>query len=251
MKQNIYPYITEEIKRLLKQRIISYKELAEHLNVSEKTIIRSINNQQEFSLERLTSICSLLKVSLTDLFLIAEKSMEKVYFFTDKQDEVMSNEPDLYALLNQLYEEQNIEKLATRNNLSSSEVYLMLRKLEEINIISIGTNNRINIKTPKHTAFHPNSRYASKIYKKTIDNMSHVCCDPRNNKDSATKFINVSLTESEYASFLDNIRSYFVEMLREQHKKTNNRKTNYTIALMIGKGNYLPDFSELGSLDRD
>ena len=61
MKQNIYPYITEEIKRLLKQRIISYKELAEHLNVSEKTIIRSINNQQEFSLEMAYIYMQLIK----------------------------------------------------------------------------------------------------------------------------------------------------------------------------------------------
>ncbi|WP_375749359.1 helix-turn-helix transcriptional regulator [Vibrio sp. HN007] len=248
MKQNIYPYVTEELKRLLKKQSISYKNLGEHLDVSEKTIVRSLNNKQEFSLERLTSICSLLKISLTELFSTAEKSMEQVFFFTSEQDEAFSSEPDLYALLIQLYKEQDISMLAVKNSLKRSDIYLMLRKLENIGVVTIGKNDRITIKTPKHATFHPKSRYASMIYKKTINDMSEVCSQPKLYPNTSIKIVNVDMTKNEYSSFLENMRSYFVEMLREQHKNSDRKTDNYTIALMVGEGNYLPDFSELGSL---
>ncbi|WPC75478.1 helix-turn-helix domain-containing protein [Vibrio porteresiae] len=239
MKQNIYPFVAEEIKRQLKTKAISYKQLGEYLCVSEKTITRSLNNHQELSLERLSSICMILNIQLSTLLSVAEKNMSKIHYFTEEQDKVMSTNIRLYQLLVEVYDEQNINILAANQGCTVAEMYLYLRELERVDLISIGTNNIITVNIPRHTVFHPNSLYAAKIRHATLNSLTRSCCHP-DNKSASVKIVNVELSKEEYSVFLDDMSNYFLQLIRDLHRKSKGARQDYTIALLASEGQYYP-----------
>lgn len=241
MKNNVYPFVADEIKRQLKTKSISYKYLADYLHVSEKTITRSLNNHQELSLERLSSICSLLNTQLSHLFTVAERNMSTIHYFTEKQDIAMVERPELYHLLNEVYEEQDINTLAKQAGQTQAQMYLNLRELEKIDLITIGTNNTVVLNVPKHTVFHPNSRYAAKIKRTTLEALSNACCQPIENQQSILKIVNVELTDEEHKVFQNDMSHYFLQLVRDQHKKTDSKRTSFTMALMVHEGHFYPD----------
>ena len=241
MKHNIYPFVADEIKRLLKTKAISYKHLSDYLSVSEKTVTRSLNNHQELSLERLSSICSLLNIQLSDLLSIAEKNMAKIHYFSDEQDIALTERPEMYNLLHGVFAEQNIERLAEKRGKTVAEMYLALRDLEKLGLISIGTNNTCTLRVPKYTAFRPNSRYTKKIKHATMSALLESCCQQITGERSTLKFVSVDLTEEEYMTFQEDIRDYLLRLVRDQHKKIDEPRSSYTIGIMANPGKYYPE----------
>ncbi|MZI91852.1 helix-turn-helix domain-containing protein [Vibrio sp. CAIM 722] len=241
MKHNIYPFVADEIKRLLKTKSISYKHLGDYLSVSEKTITRSLNGHQELSLERLSSICALLNMQLSDLLNLAEKNMSKIHYFNDKQDLAMSENPEIYKLLHGVFSEQNIEVLAQERGKSIAEMYLALRDLEKLDLITIGTNNTCRLCVPKYIAFRPNSRYAKKIKNATMSALLESCCQEITADTTTLKFVSVELTEEEYMTFREDIRNYLLRLVRDQYKKIDDPRSSYTIGIMANPGKYYPE----------
>ena len=241
MKHDIYPFVADEIKRLLKTKSISYKHLSDYLGVSEKTITRSLNNHQELSLERLSSICSLLNIQLSDLLSTAEKNMAKIHYYNEKQDIAMSENPEMYHLLHGVFAEQNIERLAETRGKTVAEMYLALRDLEKLDLISIGTNNTCTLRVPKYTVFRHNSRYAKKIKHATMSGLLESCCQPVTGERATLKFISVELTEDEYSTFQQDIGDYLLRLIRDQHKKIDEPRSSYTIGIMANPGKYYPE----------
>ena len=64
------------LKALLKQQHITYKMLAEQLAMSEANVKRMFSLKQ-FALARLEAICTVLNISLSDLFVLVEQQKKE------------------------------------------------------------------------------------------------------------------------------------------------------------------------------
>ncbi|MCP3672850.1 MAG: helix-turn-helix transcriptional regulator, partial [Gammaproteobacteria bacterium] len=86
--------ISRTLKELLRQNKLTYRDVARQLEMSEANIKR-IFSTDNFSLERLESICNIMKISLSDLFQIIEKQKVLPTKLTEKQEEVLSSDTKL------------------------------------------------------------------------------------------------------------------------------------------------------------
>ena len=73
--------VCETLKRLLKTKNITYKQLAEELDLSEANIKR-VFSTQTFTLDRLEEICKVLEISLVDLFVLTSQKERRFRIIT-------------------------------------------------------------------------------------------------------------------------------------------------------------------------
>ena len=68
--------ISSTLKQLLRQHQITYKDIANQLEMSEANVKR-IFSTNSFALDRLEQIGEILQMSLSDLFIIAQKQTQQ------------------------------------------------------------------------------------------------------------------------------------------------------------------------------
>lgn len=231
MNTTIYPFIADEIKLQLKNQAISYKQLGDYLNVSEKTIVRSLNNHQSLSLERLSLISNVIKVPLSQLLAIAEKNMSTVQYFTHEQDALMADTPGLYDLLCLLYDDHCRERLAKQLHCSLTELSQYLRQLEHVGLIDIHALNRVTVLVPKHTVFPEHSRYIIKKRQLTLNQLI-LSCGQKDNVSATIKLVHAQLSEDEYLLFLNEIKESLSQLAKQTSYKAQYKLKTYTIALL-------------------
>ena len=83
--------ISSTLKQLLRQHQITYKDIANQLEMSEANVKR-IFSTNSFALDRLEQICEILQMSLSDLFIIAQKQTQQLTQLTEEQEnELLAN----------------------------------------------------------------------------------------------------------------------------------------------------------------
>ena len=89
--------IINSLKRLMKSREITYRELARRIQLSEASVKR-IFSRATLTLARLDDICQALEVSLPDLVRItAEQSTDAPELLTLEQEKALASDPNLFA----------------------------------------------------------------------------------------------------------------------------------------------------------
>jgi DNA-binding Xre family transcriptional regulator len=89
--------IINSLKRLMKSRQITYRELARRIQLSEASVKR-IFSRATMTLARLDDICQALEVSLSDLVRItAEQSTDAPELLTLEQEKALAADPNLLA----------------------------------------------------------------------------------------------------------------------------------------------------------
>ena len=73
------------LKRALKEKGFTYKQLAEAMAVSENTVKRMLNNTN-ISLNRLLFVADYCAVDLGELMEVSQRSSRSQHFFSDAQD---------------------------------------------------------------------------------------------------------------------------------------------------------------------
>ena len=90
--------VTDTLKLLLKQHSITYRHIADVLDMSEANIKRVFANHS-FSLERLEQICNIINLTLSDLFaLSAKQQQEKITELTLEQEQELIDNPKLLLM---------------------------------------------------------------------------------------------------------------------------------------------------------
>ena len=86
--------ITDTLKQLLREQKVTYKDLADHLDLSEANIKRIFSNCS-FSLERLEQICDVIDLNLSDLFVLSEKAQQTITELSLEQEQELVANPKL------------------------------------------------------------------------------------------------------------------------------------------------------------
>jgi transcriptional regulator with XRE-family HTH domain len=132
----------DSIKNALKNKGISYSEVALRLQVSEMTVKRTLN-QTDISLKRLMQLSDIAEIKVEELLKNASHSPAKHTFFTDKQDYAFAQYPHLWSFFSELFiNAKSVDEIADEYELDSLSVYLYLQALETIELINLDTDNK-------------------------------------------------------------------------------------------------------------
>ncbi|RXJ70406.1 hypothetical protein CS022_23305 [Veronia nyctiphanis] len=132
------------LQRLLADRGVTYRDIAETLSISERSVKRLFQQFDSVPLQRLSQLCSLAGLTLNELWQIAEKSQQSGIEFTEAQCTLFINEPVLYWLWTATGRTQcHWATLESYFDWTEAELYQQLRKLEKVGLLTIGPQNKI------------------------------------------------------------------------------------------------------------
>lgn len=153
-----YRALITELKRILKQRRITYKDLAGRLGISEAGVKR-IFLKSDGKISTLSKICDALGFTFTDLVAASRLGSTKVQYLSSKQDEFLARNFDCYVFFNELViRKKSVSQIQMDHGLNAHSARKYLRALEQLDLIELKSDDRIKLLIQEPVGFVSNGK---------------------------------------------------------------------------------------------
>ena len=136
--------IIDTLKRQLKVRGITYRGLADRLELSESAV-KHMFSTGNFSLRRLDSVCEVLELDIGDLVSISETHEYKIEQLTEENEEEIVSDIRLLLVAYCLINYWTFDEIIERYNISPEEGLKYLRKLDRMKVIELQPGDRVRL----------------------------------------------------------------------------------------------------------
>lgn len=136
--------IKQSIKKLLKNQGITYSELADHMGLSLPTIRRSLTSDS-ISIDRLSKICSFLKITLPELIQISFLDSKETEPLSEENEKHFVKHPDAYTILRYIGKGIKVDDISENFQLSEKRMTSYLDQLESLNLIRVEKNRNVRL----------------------------------------------------------------------------------------------------------
>ncbi|HEY0894523.1 MAG TPA: helix-turn-helix transcriptional regulator [Cellvibrio sp.] len=136
--------LCDTLKQLLKARNITYKDLAQALDLSEANIKR-VFSSQSFTLERLEQICGLLELSLSDLFLLNTQKEHRLTQLTQEQEEELIGDKKLLLVAVCARDGWSFNDMITHYQITEHECIRLLARLDKLKMLQLLPGNKYKL----------------------------------------------------------------------------------------------------------
>jgi DNA-binding Xre family transcriptional regulator len=164
MELNFTKQLMNELKRVIKEQGYTYSELAIALKMSESGFKKLINSK-DCNLSKIENICRVIGIQISDIIQSTEQMQIVQVAFTTKQESFfISNRSGflLYWLL--VYERRNLEESQKTLSFDSKRLWTTLRKLDNLNLIKVHSNNRISLPKPVGVKWVGRTQFVNKVF---------------------------------------------------------------------------------------
>jgi len=129
--------IIDVLKRTLKSRGITYRDLAAKINLSEASVKR-IFSAETFTLERLEQICMALGMSMSEVVRMASDAAQPgAQYLNLEQEELLASAPGLFACFYLLLNGRNAAEIQLRMELTERDLRSLFVKLDAARLIEL------------------------------------------------------------------------------------------------------------------
>lgn len=139
-----YRQLATSLKQLLKSRRLTYRDVAQKLDVSEQTIKRLLS-ADDGHVGRMASICDFLGVSFFDLARLAGEDREETFRLSTEQEEHFCAHPEDYGFFDALLRRQSVSSIAAKFSLKARHVQSILRRLERTGVLERAAGNEVKL----------------------------------------------------------------------------------------------------------
>ncbi|MEH6444537.1 MAG: helix-turn-helix transcriptional regulator [Oceanospirillaceae bacterium] len=147
--------ITSIVKGLLKQQRITYCDLAAALAMSEANVKRMFA-KQAISLQRLEQICNVLKLSMSELFLLIERQKEQVTTLTKEQEQQLVKDVRLLLIAVCVRDAWTVEEILQHYQIGEHECTQLLARLDKLKMIELLPGNHYRLLIAQDFKWLPN-----------------------------------------------------------------------------------------------
>ncbi len=155
--------LTALIKGLLKQQNITYAALADQLGMSEANVKRMFS-KQALSLQRLESICQILQLSMSELFLLLERNKVLVSTLTHEQEQQLVNDNKLLLVAVCVRDAWSFAEIVQHYSITEHQCLQLMARLDKLKMIELLPGNKYRLLIAqdfKWLANGPLERYVS------------------------------------------------------------------------------------------
>ncbi len=165
--------ITRTLKRCLRSQGLTYRDLADGLNLSESSVKR-LFSERTFSLQRLEEICRFLDMSIYELSrLAAAHDHGRVNQLSVEQEEALAGDPVLLSYFYLLLTGWKPRRIARRLGLDEPGQQRCLTRLARLELIDLMPRKRVRLLTDSRIQWRANgpirARYESRVKREFID----------------------------------------------------------------------------------
>ncbi|WP_323813476.1 helix-turn-helix transcriptional regulator [Cellvibrio sp. NN19] len=136
--------LCDTLKQQLKARNITYKDLAQALELSEANIKRIFANQS-FTLERLEQVCGVMELSLSDLFLLSSQKEPKLSQLTQEQEEELISNKKLLLIAVCARDGWSFHDIITQYSIDELECVRLLARLDKLKMLQLLPGNKFKL----------------------------------------------------------------------------------------------------------
>lgn len=141
--------LVRSIRALLKQRGMTYRQLADELGVSEPTIKRDLS-RGNFALSRLDRICEVLDVTVADLTQVSGDARLPLTELSDAQERALVRDPRLLLVTYLLINDWKWNEITSTFQLDDSALISALLRLDDLRIVDYRPPRRIKKLTARN-----------------------------------------------------------------------------------------------------
>ena len=147
---------TDTLKRCLKTRGLTYRDVAKALNLSEASIKR-LFSERSFSLHRLEQICQLMDMSFSDLARLNElRYEERLTVLSIEQEAALADDAILLSYFYLLLNGWKKGRIARRFDLEEPRQIRLLARLDRLGLIELQPGNRVRLLTARRIQWRRN-----------------------------------------------------------------------------------------------
>jgi len=128
--------IIDVLKRMLKTRGITYRELSKRVNLSEASIKR-IFAEETFTLHRLEKVCAAIGMTVGELIRSAATEDSHSNYLKLEQEQILAQDPRLLACFYLLLNGRSTPDIQTRLSLNEREIRGLYVKLDDARLIEL------------------------------------------------------------------------------------------------------------------
>ena len=137
------------LKRALKARGMTYRDVARGLGLSEASVKR-LFSRRGFTLERLERVCALMDLSLSDLVHLADADRPEVSELTEAQEKELLADRKLLLLAVLSVNGWQFDEIFARYTFTEPELIGYLARLDRLRIIELLPHNRIRLRVSRN-----------------------------------------------------------------------------------------------------
>lgn len=139
-------YIITELKQQLKAHGIQYAEIATALALSEGSVKRLLADGSTLSLERLSVICQLMGMDLTELFAFAAAKQTRLTSLSYEQEKQLVSDKALLLVAVCVINGYRFNDILQQYQFSPPQLIRKLVQLDRLKIIELLAENRIKLR---------------------------------------------------------------------------------------------------------
>jgi DNA-binding Xre family transcriptional regulator len=133
----------DTLKRCLKARGMTYRDVAQTLQLSEASVKR-LFSEQSFSLKRLEQICRLMDLSISDLARMNDRRYsDHLTVLSPEQEAALADDPILLSYFYLLLRGWSVARITGRFDLSEPRQVRLLARLDRLGLIELQPGNRV------------------------------------------------------------------------------------------------------------
>ncbi len=147
--------IIDALKRQLKLRGLTYRALADRLDLSESAL-KHMFSTGNFSLRRLDELCAVLEIDIGDLVTLSEGLQPKVEQLTAEHEHEMLSDIRLLLITYYLLNHWSFDEIIERYEITREEGTKYLRRLDRMKVIELQPGDRVRLLFASNFAWRKN-----------------------------------------------------------------------------------------------
>jgi transcriptional regulator with XRE-family HTH domain len=136
--------LIDTLKRELRKQRITYRQVAEALELSE-TSVKRLFSEEAFSIKRLEKVCALLHLDFSDLVHLMERDIELTAQFTLEQEQELISDSKLLLVALLLMNKLSFDDIIDVYDISETEGIRLLARLDRMKMIELQPGNRVKM----------------------------------------------------------------------------------------------------------
>ncbi len=235
-----------ELKRQLKKQGITYRVLADELDLSESAI-KQMFASDNMSLKRMDAICALLKLDISDLVIMSDTQDAQLEGLSIPQETELVNNRHLLLVAYCVVNHWTFDNIIARYNLTEPELILELAKLDKMKLIELLPGNRIKPLIASNFNWHPDGPIEH-FFRTQVQSAFF---DSNFDEDGCLRLVkngDLSLVaRKQLVDRLETVGQLFDDTNRQERKLNTNERQGTTMVLAIRNW----QFEAFTSLERD
>ena len=145
------------LKRCLKLRNLTYKDLALSMNLSESSVKRLFSSNR-LSLQRFEQVCEIVGLSIFDVSKIAreEDPIQEPHMLSPEQEQALADDLKLLIGFHLILNGWDFDRIKEAFDWSEPEVVKIFTTLDKIKLISLQPNNKVKTLTAHNIRWRKN-----------------------------------------------------------------------------------------------